>query len=61
MSEMKTVTVPRELLIGMLTKARIIYVQVAEEDGLPSGPEDECWGETQASLLRPRPHPDRHS
>ena len=42
------VTIPREVLIRVLVKARDLYVAVAEDNGLPPGPADECWAEFEA-------------
>lgn len=42
---MKTVTVPRKVLIRALTKARVLYMGVAARDGHDAGPDDECWAE----------------
>jgi hypothetical protein len=44
-SSMKTVTVPREVLIRALTKARILYMGIAAQNGHDAGPDDECWAE----------------
>jgi hypothetical protein len=35
-------------LIRALTKARILYIAAAEEDGHDPGPDDECWAEFEA-------------
>lgn len=45
---MKTVTIPREVLIRALTKARLLYIALAEENGHDPGPDDECWVEFEA-------------
>jgi len=42
---MATVSVPREVLIRALAKARLLYVGVAVEQGSDPGPDDECWAE----------------
>lgn len=41
----KTVSVPRDVLIRALTKARLLYIATAAEAGHDPGPEDECWAE----------------
>jgi hypothetical protein len=45
---MKTVTIPRDVLIRALTKARILYIGVAHQQGQLAGPDDECWAEFEA-------------
>ncbi len=45
---MKSVTVPRDVLIKALTKARILYIGVAAAQGTDPGPDDECWAEFEA-------------
>ena len=47
-STMITVSVPRDVLIRALTKARTLYVGIAEENGQDAGPDDECWAEFEA-------------
>lgn len=42
------VTIPREVLERALTKARMLYIAIAAEDGEDAGPEDECWAEFEA-------------
>jgi hypothetical protein len=44
----KTVTIPRDVLIRALTKARILYIAVANQNGHDAGPDDECWAEFEA-------------
>jgi len=39
------VSVPRDVLVRALMKARTEYVNVAESQGTDPGPEDECWVE----------------
>lgn len=43
-----TVTIPRDVLIHVLQKARNLYVEVAERNGHSPGPRDECWAEFEA-------------
>ena len=42
------VSVPREVVLRALHKARIEYVRGAEQDGQDPGPDDECWAEFEA-------------
>jgi hypothetical protein len=45
---LKTVTIPRHVLIRALTKARLLYIAIAAENGQDPGPDDECWAEFEA-------------
>ena len=45
---LKTVRVPRAVLIKALTKARLLYIGTAAVYGHDPGPDDECWAEFEA-------------
>jgi hypothetical protein len=42
------ITLPRDVVLRALQKARSEYVRVAEEAGFDPGPSDECWVEFEA-------------
>ncbi len=56
-----SVSVPEDVLIRALAKARLLYEEATSAAGQDPGPEDECWAEFEnlAEFLdRPAPRPE---